>query len=1128
MHLNLQKTIYMLSKYFLYGFIVQMLVFNLVLATTAKGQYKSIDQVKVRINQESITLEDFFKSIEKQTPFNFLYDHNQINSEIVFKLNDQIGTVESFLRQISYQSNLRFRQVNNGIDVKENSDLPYVSISEEIKRLEIKGVVLDESGAPLPGVTIIVQGTTQGTVSDVDGKFSFDVQEGDILVFSFIGFEEQTVEVRNQTEFEIRMKENLSSLEEVVVIGYGTQKKSDLTGAVSTIQSEALEQRNSIQLSQALQGMVPGLMVTRSNSAPGSTATIRVRGITTIGDSDPLIIVDGVPIRSINDVNPNDIENISVLKDAASASIYGARAASGVIVITTKRAKEGQLQLNYSLETGFEMPTTSPDYVSAQRYMEFSNEFTWNDLKNTGSEYPVYSKDLIENYEELNRSNPNLYPITDWRSLMFKDKAPRQSHLISLTAGGPTVRNKTTLGYDQVDGLYQGLDYSRFTGRTSTDFVINKYLDATLDMYVRYSISDRPNVDEGTINRFSRVSAPIYAAMWDDGRIAEGKVGDNIYARLVAGGEDKTKATFLTAKAAINFKPTKDLKFTAVLSPQLYSTKVKAFTKQIPYYTADDPTVLGGYISGNNLTNLSESRNESVQINTQFLANYSKSFDKHDFGLLLGFESFFLNQEGLTVISENLSLNKYPYMDLANANILRTGGNASENAYNSYFGRLTYGFNNKYLIQANFRADGSSRFDEKYRWGSFPSVSVGWVITEEEFLKNSGIFSFLKLRGSWGRLGNERIGNYPYQATISFNDALFNQGTNIVALQTAAQTQYAIRDISWESTASYDIGIDMAFFQDRLSFEFDYYEKTTSDMLLPLEIPDFIGFDNPDQNTGKMSTKGWETLLSYRNKVGQFNYSISANLSDFNSVMGDLGGIQFLGSQIKKEGSEFNEWYGYVSDGLFQTQSELDESAVLNSNVKVGDIKYVDISGPNGEPDGVISPEYDRVLLGGSLPRFMYGANLNVSYKSFDLGIVIQGVGKQNSLITEDMVQPFVAGWGNVPALLEGNYWSHYNTDEQNLNAKYPLVSNAGRTINTQMSDYWLFNGKYMRLKALTLGYTLPSVFTQKIKISNARLYSSLNDLFTISNYPKGWDPEVSSTGYPITTSVLFGLSVQF
>lgn len=990
----------------------------------------------------------------------------------------------------------------------------------------VSGAVYDENNQPLPGTSILVKGSTIGTVTDIDGNYSLTLPDGNsILVVSFLGYVTQEIDVNNRSSIDIQLEADLSELGEVVVVGYGTQKKSDLTGAVSTLGGRDLAERRTPNVSQALQGAVPGVMVTRNNNAPGSSANIRIRGITTIGDSNPLIIMDGVPTSSLDNINPNDIESISVLKDAASASIYGSRAAAGVIVVTTKRAKKGELSLSYNVEYGTEVPTRIPEYVDVTRYMEIVNELRWNDNGNDGNEYPLYPQDLVENYRELNASNPDLYPITDWVGLILKPSAPRQRHALDISAGGEAIRTKASIVYDKFDALYDGRTFERITTRINTDGNITDKLGVTADMFFRREILNQPSMDP---IYYMNISAPVYAAEWSDGRVAEGKTGANIYGQLKYGGFRQNWENQIGGRLALNYTPLEGLKLSAVVSPNLGFDKGKNFQKRVPYYAWDDPATYMGTLQWANSTNLNESRSENYQVTTQFLANYDKIMGRHTLNLLAGNENYKAFAEDLMASRDQFLLDTYPYLNLGPLEFRGNSGSAWENAYNSWFGRFTYNFDGKYLLQGNLRYDASSRFAKDYRWGSFPSFSAGWVVSEENFLKDFAPLSFLKLRGSWGTLGNERIGNYPYQSTIGFSNVLFHQGSNVVSSQSAAQWQYAIPDISWEKTSSYNIGLDANFFNYRLNVSGEYFRKTTQDMLLPLEIPDYIGFDNPEQNTGEMYTKGWELDLGWADDLNELSYSVNFNISDFKSVMGDLGGIQFLGDRVRMEGSEFDEWYGYLSDGLFQSQEEINNSAVMNANVRPGDIRYKDISGPTGEPDGKISPEYDRVVLGGSMPRYLYGGNIRLDYRHFDLGIMVQGVGRQNSRLSGLMVQPIMENWGHIPKILDGEYWSEYNSEEENISAQYPRLSRNSEANNFAMSDFWLINGGYFRLKNISLGYTLPTAFSERVGMQNIRIYGNASDLFTIDNYPKGWDPEVSATGYPITSSFLLGVSVQF
>lgn len=996
--------------------------------------------------------------------------------------------------------------------------------------IQVRGKVIDENGDGLPGVSILIKGTQRGTSSDGSGSFVLNVPDKDaVLIFSFVGYVSQEIAVGNQTEFIVSMQSDKKVLEEIVVVGYGVQKKQDLTGAVGSVKGEEVAARRAVQISQALQGAMAGVTVTRGGNAPGSGSTIRIRGITTIGDSNPLIIVDGVPVNSINDVNPNDVEEISVLKDAASASIYGSRAAAGVILITTKRAKEGHLSLDYNVSVGMEKATRLPKYVDAIRYMEMTNELRWNDNGNTGGEHPIYSQDLINNYLSLNRENPDLYPITDWVGLILNQNAPRQSHLLNVTGGSGPLRTKASIGYDKVGALYEGRTYDRATIRVNNDVKINDYLSAKIDLNYLRSLSDQPYIDP---IYYTFISAPVYAATWSDGRIAAGKTGNNIYASLKEGGFRNDTRQTLGGRLSLDFKPIKDLTLTGVFAPNIIMSSGKAFRKRVPYYTWNDPTVFEGVIEFNLSTLLTESRSEYQHYTTQFLANYNKSLGRHSIGLLGGYENFYAKSESVGASRDQYVLTSFPYLNQGPLEFRNNSGSAWENAYRSYFGRLMYNFDEKYYVQANIRRDGSSRFHKDHRWGTFPSVSLGWVLSRESFINDTGALSFLKLRASWGNLGNERIGNYPYQATISFGNALFHKGDAISSELTAAQTAYAIQNISWEKTESYDLGIDANFFTNRLQLTADYFQKTTRDMLLALEIPSFLGFSNPSQNAGIMKSKGWEFQAAWQDQVGELKYGVSFNLSDIRSRLGDLGGTQFLGDKIKREGSEFDEWYGYKTAGLFQTDEEVANSPTINASVRPGDVKYLDISGPEGVPDGRITPDYDRTLLGGSLPRMLFGGNIRLGYKGLSLNLAFQGVGKQNSRIDPIMVTPLHTNWGSIPAILDGAYWSYYNTPEENQNARYPRLSRVQEATNLAMSDYWLFNGAYFRIKNLTLGYDLPSTFTDKIKMAGIHTFLSVSDFFTLTKYPKGWDPETASAGsaigYPITTQYLLGLAVKF
>ncbi|MDR1601627.1 MAG: TonB-dependent receptor [Tannerella sp.] len=1087
------------------------------------------ESVFITMNLSNRAVSEVLETIENETEFNFYYNSKLVDTNRLVSVHVKNKHVYAVLDQIFSGHGVYYKVIDRDIILTagESGNGAGTDGRDGItqNRISISGTVTDANGEPVIGANVVEKGTANGTITDVDGAFAFSVSPGATLEISYIGYVKKEVSVGNNTTFAITLDEDTQALDEVVVIGYGTMKKKDLTGAIASIGGRDIADRKSTQVSQALQGAVSGVLVTRDNNAPGASATIRVRGITSIGNTDPLIVVDGMQVDNINDINPNDIESMSVLKDAASSSIYGSQAAAGVILITTKRAQANQFNIEYNYEYGMEIPTETPGFVDVIRYMQLTNETRWNDAGNGTNEYPTYAKDVIDNYSQLNRDNPDKYPNTDWSNLIFKSYAPRQSHILRINGGNEKVRTAASFVYDKTGAIYEGRTYERLTARINNDLIINKYLAASLDISMKRTTDNQPYTTLDVL-RYARFSPPVYAATWQDGRYAEGKTGDNVYAQFKEGGFKKSWYNQLNAKIGIDFTPFEGLKIQVIVAPVFNGTKQKNWRKSIPWYLSDDPTVQGGYIQ--QPTTLWETRNDNHRITSQFLAHYDRTFGGHALNLMAGYEDRYEFNEDLGASRNNYELDTYPYLNIGPLELRDNSGSAYEYARRSFFGRIMYGYRNKYLLQANVRYDASSRFAKDYRWGVFPSVSAGWVISQEDFMKDVSSLSFLKLRLSYGTLGNERIGNYPYQATMAFENALFFQGGNVVSQQGAAQPRYAIKDITWETTESYDVGIDAYFLDSRLRFSGDFYKKNTKDMLLALQIPTYMGFDNPDQNTGKMHTTGWEINLGWSDRIGDFGYGIDFNLSDFKSVMGDLGGTEFLGNQIKIEGSEFNEWYGYRTDGLFQTAEDLSGAALISVSTKPGDVRYTDVSGPDGVPDGRISPEYDRVLLGGSLPRYTYGSNIRLNYKDFDLGITIQGVGKQNVRMESDWVQPLLQNWLNITTLLDGDHYSQYNTPEQNLAAKYPRLTYSNPGNNYTMSDFWMFNGRYFRLKNINLGYNIPRQLANRVKIQGIRLYTSISDLFCLNKYPKGYDPESGINSYPITTTVIFGAAIKF
>jgi Outer membrane receptor for ferrienterochelin and colicins len=782
---------------------------------------------QINLSVKKQTIKQILPQIEKASGYSIFYsnempDLRNIKSD--FKVSN--ASLTDALNQL-------FKGTDISYQIKEDKQILLVLKSQKGKNADqpsslaikkIRGKVVDSSNEPLIGATVRVKDGNNTVITSTDGSFSMDVPEHATLSIGYVGYNTKQISVGDKNVIDVVLEENTKALDEIVVIGYGAVKKKDLTGAVASVKGADLAVRKTAQLSTALQGAVSGLMVTRNNNAPGASASsIRVRGITTIGDSDPLVIVDGVP-GDINQVNANDVESISVLKDAASAAIYGSRAAAGVILVTTKRAGSTDLSLSYTGEFGIEKPTAQPEVVGVQRYLEMTNELRYNDNP-TGGLYQTYSEDQVNNWISNNAIDPNNYPITDWQKLILKNSAPRQTHTLDISGGSAAVRTKASLSYDNIDGLYADRNYKRYMMRVNNDFTINKKLGATLDFNMKHSEYHQPVYDPFTA---MRMTPAIYAAVWDDGRIAEGKSGGNPYGLMLLGGNTDKSYNQINGKASLDYKPFDGFKLSAVVAPIMNYNKTKTFKKQASYTLADDPTVVGGYLEDNanpySTTSLSEGRTDSYSITSQFLANYNKTLGVHDFSLMAGYENYYEFTENLSASRDQYTLS-FPYLDNGPETLRDNGGNASEYAYRSFFGRMMYSYDKKYLLQANIRNDGSSRFASRYRWGTFPSFSTGWVMSEENFMKdlNADWLSYLKLRASWGALGNERIGDFPYLATIEFGNALFYQDGAVVSEMTAAQKKYAVENISWEKTESTDIGLDVAFFKNRLRVTGDYY-----------------------------------------------------------------------------------------------------------------------------------------------------------------------------------------------------------------------------------------------------------------------------------------------------------------
>ncbi len=1097
--------------------LIMKLNFFLILLTVLQVSASvSAQTTRLDLKMKDATIAQIFDEIERHSDVYFFYNKSQIDENRTISVDFRNKTIDEILKGLVSELSLTYEIVGKNIIIKSNSEI-------QQQNIKVTGSVRNSTGETLPGVTVVVKGSAGGTISDADGKYVLtNVPSGGTLIFSFVGMKKIEVPVGGKSTVDVVMEDETIGIEEVVAIGYGTARKSDLTGAVANVQGENLAKRSTQQLSTAMQGQMSGVQVTRSSGAPGASATIRIRGITTLSNNDPLVIVDGVP-SSLNDVVASDVETMTVLKDAASASIYGSRAAAGVILITTKRAKKNQFSFDYNYEFGIDKPTAQPKNGNVIDWMNVQNEVKWND--GASDPYSQYSQETINSWLTNNATDPYHYPNTDWVDLLLKKTTSHEQHTLSVSGGTEKLRTKSTFNYQKGDGYYLNKSYERFAGRVNNDYKITSWLSANLDL----DFSKSTAVSPSQINAiyWAYLAAPYYAPKWEDGRYADSKDGANALAGLEQGGTNNVDYYKFGAKAQFDVTPLSGLTLTAIFAPRYQFTKGKKFSRAVPLFYENGSTV---YMQAHKITSLEEARNDNNSLTYQFYGNYQKKWGDHSFSAMAGYEGYSYEWENEGASRTNYLLDTYPYLNIGPEDYQYNSGSAGHNAYESLFGRLIYSYKNKYMIQGNVRSDGSSRFADAYRWGTFYSTSAGWVMSEEPWFKNN-VIDYLKLRGSIGQLGNERIGSeFPYQAAINFgNSYMYDKSTSsVTAVQNAAQVYYAFENITWETTTTYGGGLDLKLLDNRLSFSGDYYYKKTGDMLLTLGFPSYAGFSAPQQNAGDMYTKGWDTELSWSDRLGDFWYSVSANLSDYRSKMGYLGDKRTIdGNYIYEQGSYYYEWFMYKTDGLFQTDADLYDAngnkyPTLTANDKAGNIKYLDTN-----DSGTINSD-DKVRLGNSLPEYLYGGNIAMGWKGFDFNLSFQGVGYQRSLFNSAWIQPLKEQWGAVPELLLGNYWSQHNTAEQNLNAKYPRLTFTNTTNTYTGSDYWLFNGGYFRVKNITLGYTLPKDMTSKAKVESMRLYLSVNDLPAISNYPKGWDPEVGSTSDFISTSFILGVNVKF
>ncbi|WP_313513157.1 TonB-dependent receptor [Sphingobacterium sp.] len=989
----------------------------------------------------------------------------------------------------------------------------------------ISGKVTNEDGNPLEGVTISIKGHLNAlSQTSATGEYAIEANTGDVLVFASMGYANAERTIADQGTINVILTADLTNLDEVVVVGYGTQKKVNLTGAVSTINSEQLERRPIVSTSSALQGLAPGVTVTSQSGAPGGDqGQIRIRGVNSFGgsDSEPLVIIDGVA-GSLDNVDANLIENISILKDAASAAIYGSRAANGVILITTKRGKD-QFALNYKGYTGWQDPTFIPKVTDGATFMKVFNDANMND---NGS--VIYSEKDFEEFNKLYAENPDNF---DWQKGILNGSGFTHNHFVSLNAGAGKIRVAPSLGYVSQDGLIDNTGFKRYTFRNNMDINPNDKLNIRFDLSAVNS--NRLQIaNEGTIwNYIGRMPTNIPIRV-SNGLWSEGWVKNNPVAFIEDGGNKKVNNLELLGNLSINYKPFDWLSISGMAAPRYRTRNIHEFAKAVMTYYED------GSEAGTALpsTELTESAYRYFNGSYSFQTTAQKSFNDHNFSLMLGASRETYDEKYLMGYRRDFTYDTYEVLNAgADTETKNNAGNQFQWLLVSTFGRFNYDYKGRYLLEANLRYDGSSRFAKSNRWAAFPSFSAGWRISEEPFMADlKSSINQLKLRGSWGILGNQNIGTtyQPYIETLNLGSISVGGAVDqMIALNTMANS-----GLLWEETTMAGLGLDASLFNN-FSVTFDWYTKQTDGILMKLYVSELYGKNAPFQNAAKVQNQGWEASVRYDNQFGDFKLGIGANISDVKNKILDMKG-QVSGTLLRQqEGYSINSIYGYQSDGLYQSQEEIDNGPKQFGTLKPGDIRYRDIAGDldangNAIPDGKIT-DADKTIIGSTMPRYTYGFNLDLGYKGLRFSAFLQGVAKANGYLDSHYVIPAVNSSAIKPWQLD--YWS-----EDNRGAALPRVS-VTSTNNTQNSDFWMRSASYLRLKNVQLGYEIPKSWLANSKIGGIFIYANGQNLFTKTNFYEGYDPEInynsgaqdgvtlgSGNFYPQVKVYTFGLDFKF
>lgn len=1076
--------------------------------------------VFVTISQNNVPLEKVLNTIEKQTNYLFVINAN-VNTSIKVSVNARNEKIQDVLSKA-----LKGTKINYTVDgdyivlsdrqKEDNSN----QVSDTQQKDKIKGNVVDENGDPIIGVNVVIKGTSKGTITDLKGEFQLEANSKDLLLLTYIGYQSQEVTVGTKRDIRVQMREDNKALEEVVVIGYGIQKKSDITGAVSSVESQDLTKMATASPAQALQGRAAGVSVVQESGSPDASTSIHIRGVGTTNDSNPLYVVDGFPMSDINYLNPNDISSMEILKDASACAIYGSRGANGVILITTKKSKAGELKVSFNGYYGIESLSATPHMLNSKQYATLSNEA----FKNAGEAEPY--------------SNISSMPYnTDWFDIV-SHTGQVQSYNVNFSGGSDNMSSNLSVNYYNKKGIIKSTDYDRLTFMQNSTLNMSNLLK--LETSLSGSFSKHHTLDPTSVFLSSLIAPPDIPVIDPDTEYYTGitKIRLGNPAGRIARNNSDYGNTYLIGNITATLNLTKDLTFVSRLGIRHQSTYNSDF-EPVYYETANISSTIN---------TVSRDASKSNDWTWENIITYHKLFNEaHDLTIMAASSARQYNEDDFKASKQNVPIEDkdFWYLDSATENPETSGGGASLSML-SYLGRVNYNYKNRYLLTASMRTDGSSRFTKSNRWGVFPSGALAWKISEEKFFKNwnQHVISNVKLRAGYGEIGNENISSYyPYLTPIG-QKQYYTLGSSQSRVNGSGPTALGNPDVKWESSKQTNFGLDLLFLDGKISATVDYYIKKTDNILLSQQVPTIAGASSIVRNVGGMQNKGLEFTLIYKERGSNSSYDISANISTVNNKVTSLGNsdalissfdydyvlIDFqgaLGSMIRSEvGKPYGQFYGWQTDGIFQNQNEIDKythnGELIQPNAKPGDFKFKD-----NNDDGTID-DSDKAFIGNPIPDITFGLSFNGTYKKFDISLLLQGQAGNDIYNAAKYYFMRFSGEQNVRTDYLSKYWKGENTS----NSQPIVTTDATRNDrNYKNSDFYVEDGSYLRLKTLQLGYTFnPSIL--KSGKSTCRVYVSAQNLFTITGY-SGFEPEISGICvdrgmYPQARTFMVGTSINF